>query len=544
MDYKLIDGGVLKDMLVAGGHSLALKKAEVDSLNVFPVPDGDTGTNMNLTMSSAVNEVKKTKGDSVREVAKALALGSLMGARGNSGVILSQLFRGFAKVLETKDRFTPIDFAVGLNEGVKTAYKAVLKPVEGTILTVSKAAAKAALIEAKKGSDLLKVLETALEQGEITLKQTPEMLPVLKQAGVVDSGGKGLLVIYEGWLKYLKGEEISEDLTNTEDMVVDFIDEHPLDPSEIEFAYCTEFMILGNNLDPDKIREELKVLGDSLLTVGMEDLVKVHIHTNNPGQALEIGTNLGNLQGIKIDNMLLQTQNLKKEAHSVKVEQEAPRKDIGVVAVAAGKGLKEIFTSMGVDYVIEGGQTMNPSTEDFLTAMEKINANSFILLPNNSNIVLAAQQAEKISSKPIRVVKSKTIPQGISAMLNYQSEGIELEELHHIMEEGISNVKSGQITFAVRDSSFNDLEIKQGNILGIAENKIEVIGDDVEATTLNLLDKLIDEDSEIVTLFYGEEIDKEKGEKLLNAITDKYSHVEGELHQGGQPLYYYLISVE
>lgn len=543
MNYKLIDGGVLKDMIIAGGQSLALKKAEVDSLNVFPVPDGDTGTNMNLTMSSAVNEVKKIKGDSVVEVAKALALGSLMGARGNSGVILSQLFRGFSKVLESKEKFTPVDFAVGLNEGVSTAYKAVLKPVEGTILTVSKSVAKAALLEAKKGSDLLKVLETALEQGEITLKQTPEMLPVLKQAGVVDSGGKGLLVIYEGWLKYLKGEEISEDLAKTEDMVVDFIDEHPLDPSEIEFAYCTEFMILGNNLNPDKIREELKVLGDSLLTVGMEDLVKVHIHTNNPGQVLELGTNLGNLQGIKIDNMVLQTESLKKEAHNADVE-VAVKKEIGVVAVAAGKGLKEIFISMGVDYVIEGGQTMNPSTEDFLNAMEKVNAESFILLPNNSNIVLAAQQAEKISSKPVKVVKSKTIPQGISAMLNYQGEGVELEELHQTMEEEISNVKSGQVTFAVRDSSFNELEIKEGNILGIAENKIEVIGDDVEATTLNLLDRLIDEDSEIITLFYGEDIDKEQGEKLMNAITEKYSHVEGELHQGGQPLYYYLISVE
>lgn len=546
MDYKLIDGSVLRDMLMAGGHSLGLKKAEVDSLNVFPVPDGDTGTNMNLTMSSAINEVKKVKDPSVKEVAKALALGSLMGARGNSGVILSQLFRGFAKVLESKDRFTPVDFAVGLNEGVKTAYKAVLKPVEGTILTVSKSFAKAALLEAQKGSDLIKVMQTALAQGEVTLKQTPEMLPVLKQAGVVDSGGKGLLIIYEGWLKYLKGEEIIDSPDISQDVTVDFVDEHSLDPSEIEFAYCTEFMIQGNNLESDNIRQELTTLGDSLLAVGMEDLVKVHIHTNNPGKALEIGTKYGQLKDIKIENMILQSEGIKKEkeANNIQKKECAPKKEIGVIAVAAGKGLKEILTSMGVDHVIEGGQTMNPSTEDFLKAIDNVNADSFILLPNNSNIILAAQQAEKISPRPIRVVKTKTIPQAIAALLNYQSEGISLDELHQAMEESISNVKSGQVTFAVRDSNFENLEIKEGNILGIAENKIEVIGNDVEATTLELLDKLINDDSEIVTLFYGEDISKEQGERLLEIVSEKYDHVEGELHHGGQPLYYYLISVE
>lgn len=542
MDLKMMDGNLLRDMLIAGGQRLSLQKAEVDSLNVFPVPDGDTGTNMNLTMTSAVNEVKKVNSESARDVVKALAMGSLMGARGNSGVILSQLFRGFSKVLENKEKFTPIDFAVGLNEGVQTAYKAVLKPVEGTILTVSKFAAKAALIEAKNGGDLISVMEKALEQGEITLKQTPDMLPVLKQAGVVDSGGKGLLVIYEGWLQFLKGEEITQTTDNAE-VVVDFVDEHPLDPSEIEFAYCTEFIITGKGLDPDKIRDELMPLGDSLLSVGMDDMVKVHIHTNNPGKALEIGTKQGSLQGIKIDNMLLQTESLKKETHQHQVE-EGPTKEIGVIAVAAGSGLKEILVSMGVDYVIEGGQTMNPSTEDFLNAMAKVNAEQFILLPNNSNIVLAAQQAEKISSKPVKVVKTKTLPQGIAALLNYQSEGIALEDLHQSMEDAISNVKSGQVTFAVRDSKFEDLDIKEGNILGIAENKIEVIGEDIEKTTLDLLDKLIDEESEIVTLFFGEDITQETGEQLLDIITKRYDHIEVELHQGGQPLYYYLISVE
>ncbi|SHJ60858.1 hypothetical protein SAMN02745227_00202 [Anaerobranca californiensis DSM 14826] len=542
MDFKTIDGTLLKNMLIAGGHALSLRKSEVDSLNVFPVPDGDTGTNMNLTMVSAINEIKKVNSNKVKDVVKALAMGSLMGARGNSGVILSQLFRGFSKVLEAKDQITPLDFALGLNEGVKTAYKAVLKPVEGTILTVSKYAAKAALMEAKQGSDLIKVMEKALEQGEITLKQTPEMLPVLKQAGVVDSGGKGLLVIYEGWLKFLKGEEIG-DITQGQETIMDFVDEHPLDPKDIEFAYCTEFIIFGNKLDPDKIRKELVHLGDSLLAVGMEDMVKVHIHTNNPGKALEIGTKWGSLKGIKIDNMLLQTEELREGKHS-KDKDLGPKKEVGVIAVAAGEGLKEIFISMGVDYVIEGGQTMNPSTEDFLKAMEGINADSFILLPNNSNIVLAAQQAEKISTKPTKVVRSKTIPQGIAALLNYQSEGIPLEELHQMMEEAITNVKSGQVTFAVRDSKFNDLEIKEGNILGIAENKIEVIGQDVEETTLKLLEKLITEDSEIVTIFYGEDISKEQGEKLIDNIMERYDNVEVELHYGGQPLYYYLISVE
>ncbi|SES74147.1 DAK2 domain-containing protein [Anaerobranca gottschalkii] len=542
MDFKSIDGTLLKNMLIAGGQALSLRKSEVDSLNVFPVPDGDTGTNMNLTMTSAINEIKKVNSNKVKDVVKALAMGSLMGARGNSGVILSQLFRGFSKVLETKDQITPLDFALGLNEGVKTAYKAVLKPVEGTILTVSKYAAKAALMEAKQGSDLVKVMEKALEQGEITLKQTPEMLPVLKQAGVVDSGGKGLLVIYEGWLKFLKGEEIG-DITQADEGIVDFVDEHPLDPKEIKFAYCTEFIIFGNKLDPDKIRNELVDLGDSLLAVGMEDMVKVHIHTNNPGKVLEVGTKWGSLKGIKIDNMLLQTEELREVKHN-KVENLGPKKEVGVIAVAAGEGLKEIFISMGVDYVIEGGQTMNPSTEDFLKAMESVNADSFILLPNNSNIVLAAQQAEKIATKPTKVVRSKTIPQGIAALLNYQSEGIPLEELYQMMEEAITNVKSGQVTFAVRDSKFNDLEIKEGNILGIAENKIEVIGQDVEETTLRLLDKLITEDSEIVTIFYGEDISKEQGEKLIDTIMEQYDNVEVELHYGGQPLYYYLISVE
>lgn len=538
MDLKVIDGNLLKDMLIAGGYSLSMHKTEIDSLNVFPVPDGDTGTNMNLTMTSAINEVKKVTAGSASGTVKALAMGSLMGARGNSGVILSQLFRGFSKVLDNKDTFTPVDFANALNEGVRTAYKAVLKPVEGTILTVSKGAAKAALIEAQKGGTLIDVLEKALEQGERTLKQTPEMLPVLKQAGVVDAGGKGLLVIYEGWLKHLKGEEIT--FNKMEDTVNDFVDEHPTDLKDIEFAYCTEFIILGSNLDPDRVREDFINLGltDSLLAVGTEEMVKIHVHTNNPGKALDYGVVLGDLQGIKIDNMRIQSENFHK------IEAKGPQKEIGVIAVAAGEGLKEILLSMGVDHVIEGGQTMNPSTEDFLKAMDKVNAEKIILLPNNSNIILAAQQAEKLAQIPVKVVASKTIPQGIAAMLNYQSEGIELAQLHASMEDALKTVKSGQITFAVRDSKFDDQDIKEGNILGIAENKIVNIGEDVTETTLQLLDKLITDESEIVTLFTGMEVDKAQGEQLVDLISKKYDHVEVEIHHGGQPLYYYLISVE
>ncbi|QNO16359.1 DAK2 domain-containing protein [Alkalicella caledoniensis] len=540
MNLNVIDGNLLKELLIAGGHSLGMHKSEVDSLNVFPVPDGDTGTNMNLTMTSAVNEVKKVTDNKASSMVKALSLGSLMGARGNSGVILSQLFRGFSKVLEKKDTFTPVDFANGLNEGVKTAYKAVLKPVEGTILTVSKGAAKAALIEAQKGGNLVEVIEKALEQGEKTLKQTPEMLPVLKQAGVVDAGGKGLLVIYEGWLKYLKGEEIT--YTKTDENFESFVDEHPTDPKDIEFAYCTEFIITGNNLDPDKVRDDLIKFGlsDSLLSVGTDEMVKVHVHTNNPGKALEYGVGLGNLQGIKIDNMLIQSENFGKDKEEIK----GPQKDVGVVAVASGEGLKNIMMSMGVDHVIEGGQTMNPSTEDFLKAIEKVNAKSIILLPNNSNIILAAEQAEKIAPIPVKVVRSKTIPQGIAALLNYQSEGIDLEQLHSVMQDAISSVKSGQVTFAVRDSKYDNLDIKEGNILGIAENKIEVIGENVTDTTLELLEKLINDDSEIVTLFSGVEVTTEQGEQLVEIISEKFDHVEVELHSGGQPLYYYLISVE
>ncbi|WP_353892154.1 DAK2 domain-containing protein [Proteinivorax hydrogeniformans] len=542
MDLKQVDGKILREMLIMGAEALAINKERVDSLNVFPVPDGDTGTNMNLTMGSAINEIEKQKSDSVKAVAKALSNGSLMGARGNSGVILSQLFRGFSKAIEDKENVTPVDFAVGLNDGVKTAYKAVLKPVEGTILTVSKFAAKAALLKARDGGDIIDVMEACLEEGQKTLDKTPEMLEVLKQANVVDAGGKGLLVIYEGWLRSLKGEKldgVSEEIIPED--IRDFEDEHPANIEDIEHGYCTEFLVQGNNIAIEKLKEKLNVLGDSLLVVGDEDVVKVHVHTNNPGQALENAISYGELQGIKIDNMRAQARDKMVTEQS---KPSKPAKDIGIITVASGKGLSDIFTSMGVDYVIEGGQTMNPSTEDFIKAIERINAKSVILIPNNSNIILAAQQAEKISPIPARVIPSKTIPQGIASLLNYQAEGAELDEVFGQMQEAISDVKSGQITYAVRDSKYDDLEINKGDILGIAEGEITVLGKGVKEITLELLEKIVDEESEIITLFYGQDMKEEESFEIVESIEAKFEDVEVELHYGGQPLYYFLVSVE
>ncbi|WP_350344895.1 DAK2 domain-containing protein [Proteinivorax tanatarense] len=542
MYLKQLDGNILSEMLVLGAESLSANKEKIDSLNVFPVPDGDTGTNMNLTMASAIREIEKQKGESVKDVAKALSNGSLMGARGNSGVILSQLFRGFSKAIEDKKVVTPVDFALGLNEGVKTAYKAVLKPVEGTILTVSKFAAKGALLKARDGGDFLEVMEACLSEGQKTLDKTPEMLDVLKQANVVDAGGKGLLVIYEGWLKALKGEKL-EVVASPTDIVekVDHKDEHPQDVDEIEFGYCTEFLVQGNNIDIEKMRKDLEYLGDSLLVVGDEDVVKVHLHTNNPGKALETAIVNGELQGIKIDNMRAQARDIMVAKEK---DRNKPSKDIGVITVASGEGLSDIFTSMGVDYVIEGGQTMNPSTEDFVNAIEKINAKSVILLPNNSNIILAAQQAEKISPIPTRVIPTKTVPQGVSALLNYQSEGAELDEVFEQMKDAIVDVKSGQITYAVRSSNYNGMEINEGDILGIAEGEIKVLGKGINKITLDLLESLVDDETEIITLFYGKDMTEEESNEVVEAIEEKFDDLEIELHYGGQPLYYFLISVE
>ncbi|MTI96748.1 MAG: DAK2 domain-containing protein [Firmicutes bacterium] len=528
-------------MLLAGATFLSQHKQEINSLNVFPVPDGDTGTNMNLTMESAAREMAKKPMTSVPEVADALSMGSLMGARGNSGVILSQIFRGFAKKIAAENELTVGIFADALQEGVNTAYKAVIKPVEGTILTVAKEAARAAAKSAKESKDLNTMLHDVLRQALNTLEQTPDMLPVLKQAGVVDAGGKGLCYIYEGWLSYLEGKAVDIEVIKpvAQPVVVE-----PAQDIDLEFQYCTEFIVTGDELSEDLFRRELDSLGDSLLVVGTSGLLKIHIHTNNPGQALEFALKHGTeLQDIKIENMRLQHTEFERGTEMQPAAPAAERKPIGVIAVASGSGLEEIFRSMGVDTVIVGGQTMNPSTEDFLRAIDNLAAEQIIILPNNSNIILAASQAKDVADRPVAVIPTKTIPQGLAAMLSYV-EDAELASLETEMTEASKAVKSGQITFAVRDSVFDGKPIAEGNILGIADGKIAVVGEDVAQTALSLLKELVDDEAEIITLFYGEDVKSEAAQELSVAVAAEFPDQEVELHAGGQPLYFYIIAVE
>lgn len=540
MSYTTLNAEQLRRMLLAGATTLGMHIQEVNSLNVFPVPDGDTGTNMNLTVESASRELNKQGTDSVPMVAEAIATGSLMGARGNSGVILSQLFRGFAKRLGTEIEVTPQVFAEALQEGVATAYKAVIKPVEGTILTVAKYSARAALKAARDAADLNTVLASALEEARATLKRTPDMLPVLKQAGVVDAGGKGLCYIYEGWLAYLEGRAADTAFQPIEAMPV----QPEVGQGELEYLYCTEFIVTGEQLDEQLFRNRLRDSGDSLLVVGTSGLIKVHIHTNNPGDVLAFALEQGKeLQDIKIENMRLQHTEV-RGVPAEKAEPAAETKQNGVIAVASGAGLEEIFKSMGVDVVIVGGQTMNPSTEDFVTAIEELKAEQAVILPNNSNIILAATQASELTDKPTAVIPTKTIPQGLAALLHFDPEEEDLAKMAAAMEQGSKQVKSGQVTFAVRDSVFDGKPIAEGNILGIADGTIKVVGADVREAVLALVDNMLETDAEIVTLFYGEDVKREEAQEIANILCERYPEHEVELHPGGQPLYYYIIAVE
>jgi len=527
-------------MLMAGAASLARHKEEINSLNVFPVPDGDTGTNMNLTMEAANREMSKTAANSVKSVTEALAMGSLMGARGNSGVILSQIFRGFAKGLAVEESITPAIFANALQIGVDTAYKAVIKPVEGTILTVAKNSAKAAA-KHTRAADINILMEHVLREAKSTLDKTPEMLPVLKQAGVVDAGGKGLCYIFSGWLDFLEGRAVESAPAENDSGHV--TSEH-VDATDLEFCYCTEFLVIGDSLSEEVFRNELDNHGDSLLVVGASGLIKVHIHTNNPGLVLDFALTQGKeLQDIKIDNMRYQHNEVIASKEREEVPESEPKRN-GVIAVAAGSGLAEIFKSMGVDYVVVGGQTMNPSTEDFLHAVKQVNAQRIIILPNNSNVMMAAKQAAEVAEIPVAVVPSKTIPQGLTAMLNYSPDAEDFSQLAADMEGALSGVKTGQVTFAVRDSVFDGKPISQGNILGIADGKIVAVDDNVLETTVKLVEQMVDDESEIITLFYGEEMNREEAEKIAAILTDTYPDCEIELHPGGQPLYFFIIAIE
>ncbi len=537
MKIKHIDGEILKKMFIQGASILNKNREVVDSLNVFPVPDGDTGTNMSLTMDSAINEISKVQGKTVHSIAKAAANGSLMGARGNSGVILSQILRGFEKGCQGKEILTIKDFANALKNASDTAYRAVMKPIEGTILTIIKETGKKAYELANKNIDFNDFFYGIIRHAEASLERTPELLDVLKQAGVVDAGGKGLIFILKGFYEVISGKEdidIESDLNNLK------IHDDTPHGRDIKFSYCTEFIVQGKSLNPDNLKEKIKNLGDSLLVVGDENLVKVHIHTNNPGKIIEYGLDLGELINIKIDNMKHQHRN---KVFDEKVHNKSEAKKYGLIAVAMGEGLLNILNDLNVDKVITGGQTMNPSTEDLLKAVNEINAENIFIFPNNSNIVLAANQAKELSKKNVIVIPTKTIPQGITSIIEFDPSA-SIEENTDRMSKAIESVKTIQITYSVRDSNFNGLTIKKGDILGILDGKISTVGNSVNSVALEAVNQVLNNDYEILTIYYGEEIDEEEAKSLATKIQEKYPDLDVEIYFGGQPLYYYIFSVE
>ena len=539
---QCIDGKKFRDMFVSGANNLQNNKDLVDKLNVFPVPDGDTGTNMSLTISYAIKELAKVQNDNVTDIGKALSKGSLMGARGNSGVILSQIIRGIAKSVEGKENLNVVDLANAFKNGSDTAYKAVIKPIEGTILTVVRESGEYAEKIAQEDMDMIEFLELVVEKANESLNKTPELLKALKEAGVVDSGGKGLVLIYEGMLSSLKGnniELVEGGISSDTNVSV----EQNISTEDIKYQYCTEFILETNKVDDLTVRERFMKYGDSLAVVGDEGVIKVHVHTNDPGLAIQEALSYGQLLTIKVENMKLQHENkvLKEAAQTEEVHVE--EKEYGFIATSMGDGLAQIFRDFGVDHIIEGGQTMNPSTEDFMKAIEKLNAKNIIILPNNSNIIMAANQAKELSDKNIVVIPTKNVPQAFAALVTFDGDA-DIAENEANMMEALSTVKSGQVTYAVRDTVINDVEVKEGNIIGIAEGKLLSAGDKVYEITTDLIEKLVDEDSAIITLFYGEDTSKEDAQALRDALEENFEDVDVELHYGGQPLYYYLISVE
>jgi uncharacterized protein len=562
--HTRLDGVLFSRMVHLGARLLSSNAKVVDGLNVFPVPDGDTGTNMNLTLTSGVEELSRRESASIGEAAAALARGLLMGARGNSGVILSQLFRGFSKAVSGKDVISARQFAEALKAGVDSAYQAVMKPVEGTILTVAREAAEMAVRTARATDDVLLVMEKTYEQAQAALLRTPDMLPVLKEVGVVDSGGQGLLFVYEGFLRALRGEAADERVAEAKRSAAEVnLDElvheqHSaqvhLKTEDITFGYCTEFMIrLVNSTEPNKkpfsetvFRHQLDQMGDSLLVISDDEIVKVHIHAEHPGSVLQYAQQFGSLHRIKIENMREQHANIlreeEKKASEAKVQPAEPL-PYGLVAVAAGDGIAEIYRSMGVHVVVEGGQTMNPSTEDFVKAVEGLHAKQVIILPNNSNIVMAAQQAAALADKPVAVIPSKSIPQGMAALVAFNA-GADLETNTQAMTVAIGQVKTGLVTRAVRDTRMGDVEIKEGDFIGIAEKEIVTAGTDLLESAKALLDRLVDEETGIVTVFLGEGAGEEQAEELQQALAEAHPDVEVEILVGGQPLYPFIFSVE
>lgn len=565
MEITSINSKLLARMFLAGAKNLDSKKDWINELNVFPVPDGDTGTNMTMTIMSAAKEVSSLTNPTMAELAKAISSGSLRGARGNSGVILSQLFRGFCKVIKEYDEIDVTILCEACQKAVETAYKAVMKPKEGTILTVAKGAAEKALELSDETEDVVTFVEEVIKQAEYVLDQTPEMLPVLKQAGVVDSGGQGLVQVLKGAYNALIGKEIDYTIegapTGAAPAKISAETE-----AEIKFGYCTEFIIVLNAPMSDNEEHAYKAflesIGDSIVVVADDEIVKTHVHTNDPGLALQRALTFGSLSKIKIDNMREEHQeklikDSQKLAAQQKAEEEAyeaaqadektnnmPAKEMGFVSVSIGEGMNEVFRGLGVDYLIEGGQTMNPSTEDMLNAIEHVNAKTVFILPNNKNIIMAANQAvDLVEDKQIIVIPTKTIPQGITALVNYIPDHSAEENKEQMMAE-IENVKTGQVTYAVRDTEIDGKTIKQNDFMGIGDKSILSVGTDLRATTLEMVDAMVDEDSAIVSIYFGSDSDEDSANELAAAIEEKYPDVEVEVNDGGQPIYYYVISVE
>ncbi|MCI8668297.1 MAG: DAK2 domain-containing protein [Lachnospiraceae bacterium] len=541
-------------MFLAGAKNLEAKKEWINELNVFPVPDGDTGTNMTLTIMSAAKEVSAIANPTMENLAKAVSSGSLRGARGNSGVILSQLFRGFTKEIREFETIDAVVLANACERAVETAYKAVMKPKEGTILTVAKGMAEKANEIVLETDDLEYMIAEIIKEGDYVLSQTPEMLPVLKQAGVVDSGGQGLMQVIKGAFDAFLGKELDLTISGGKSTGT-VIRTEPANDVDIKFGYCTEFIIMLEkeyNMDKEhEFKGYLESIGDSIVVVSDDDIVKVHVHTNDPGLAIQKALTYGSLTKMKIDNMREEHQEkLIKDAEKLAEQQkqqeleQMPRKEAGFITVSIGEGMNEIFKGLGVDRIIEGGQTMNPSTEDVLNAIAQVNANTIYVLPNNKNIILAAEQAKKLTKdKNIVVIPSKTVPQGITAIINFMPER-SVEENTARMTEEMGKVKTGQITYAVRDTVIDEKEIKQNDIMGIGDAGIISVGTDLFKTTVDMVSNLIDDDSEIISIYYGQEVTESDAAAIADKIEELYPDVDVEVNMGGQPIYYYIISVE
>lgn len=555
MATKVIDAQLLQKAFIAGAYNLERNKDYINELNVFPVPDGDTGSNMSLTIMAAAREVSALENPSMDELSKKISSGSLRGARGNSGVILSQLLRGFCKEIKGKKQITVSVLADGFVRSVETAYKAVMKPKEGTILTVAKGVAEKAVELSEMDMDFETLGQEILDHGNEVLKQTPELLPVLKEAGVVDSGGQGLMEFLTGAYNGLTGkEEIKEPVTSGGAAKAQTMSSEEIDTSHIKYGYCTEFIIMlekeYNAEIEAKFKEFLTSIGDSLVVVSDDEIVKVHVHTNHPGLAFEKGLEYGSLTSMKVDNMreehkekVIHEQDRKKAAEQEAAKEE-PKKPFGFVAVSVGEGLNDIFKDLGVDHIIEGGQTMNPSTEDVLDAISKVNAETVFVFPNNKNIILAANQAAEIEEeKQVIVIPTKTIPQGISALISFD-ETATAEANQAGMEDAITAVKSGQVTYAVRDTSIDGKEIKTGDYMGIDDVGIQAVGQDITEVVKDLIGAMADEDSELLSIYYGSDVEEEKANALVEAVQAAYPDFEVEAHAGGQPIYYYILSLE